>query len=282
MDAGVAGTCDLCGRASGALVERYVTRNYGLNYKGAWLHPLTPYYASKEGLLPLHPQPDGLGYRHWMAWVLGMQSEKRQVARASVVQQFLSEDVENRSRIGLRLWAFGYDMDNMKARCWYDATVPLYAMADCSVAAQTALREEVGAWLQGAELAVSCLRGAVKDAWFSHDARGDFSFVDATFWSRTEMAFYALLRERIQGRSTLDRATTAQNWLGTLSKTALQLFDREWVGSGPIERMNPARVADARHKLRASLNGPKLRTALQLEVAPKAGKKSPVKPPKKA
>jgi CRISPR system Cascade subunit CasA len=282
MGAGVAGTCDLCARASSALVERYVTRNYGLNYKGAWMHPLSPYYASKEGLLPLHPQPDGLGYRHWMAWVLGMQSEKRQVARAMVVEQFLSEDVESRSGIGLRLWAFGYDMDNMKARCWYDATVPLYALADCSPSAQIALRQEVGDWLQGAELVVSYLRGAVKDAWFSRDARGDFSFVDATFWSRTERAFYAQLQARIQGPTTLDRATTAQNWLHTLSQMALQLFDGEWVGSGPVERMNPARVAGAHRQLRASLNGPKLRVALQLEVAPKASKKSPVKPSKKA
>ncbi len=285
MEACVAGTCDLCGRPSEALIERYVTRNYGLNYKGAWLHPLSPYYETKEGLLPLHPQPDGLGYRHWMAWVLGMQSEKRKVARASVVQQFLSEDVEYHSGIGMRLWAFGYDMDNMKARCWYDATVPLYALADCSQASQKVLREEVGAWLQGAELTVSYLRGAVKDAWFSHDARGDFSFVDATFWSRTEMAFYTLLQARIQGTSTLDRATTAQNWLRTLSEMARQLFDGEWVGSGPVVRMNPARVAGAHRKLLASLYGPKLRTALGLEVpfkATKASKKNPVKPPKKA
>lgn len=284
MDACVAGTCDLCGRASEALIERYVTRNYGLNYKGAWLHPLSPYYETKEGLLPLHPQPDGLGYRHWMAWALGMQSEKRKVVSASVVGQFLSEDVENRSGIGLRLWAFGYDMDNMKARCWYDATVPLYALADCSLTAQKALREEVGAWLQGAELAVSYLRGAVKDAWFSHDARGDFSFVDATFWSRTEGAFYQLLQQRILETPSLDRAATAEHWLRTLSSVAMQLFDGEWVGSGPVERMNPARVADAHRKLRASLHGPKLRIALALEVAPKAAKpskKTSVKPSKK-
>jgi CRISPR system Cascade subunit CasA len=285
MDACRAGTCDLCGRASDALIEDYVTRNYGLNYKGAWMHPLSPYYQAKDGLLPVHPQSDGLGYRHWMAWVLGMQSEKRRVVSASAIGQFLAEDMENRSGIGLRLWAFGYDMDNMKARCWYDATVPLYTLADRSLAEQMALREEVGAWLQGAELTVSYLRGAVKDAWFSRDARGDFSFVDATFWSRTEGAFYKLLQQRIQETPSLDRVATAERWLRTLSDTALGLFDGEWVGSGPVERMNPARAADAHLKLRISLYGPKLRTALALEVASKpekAGKKTPVKPSKKA
>lgn len=274
METCVSGVCDLCGRASDALIERYVTRNYGLNYKGAWLHPLSPYYEAKDGLLPLHPQPDGLGYRHWMAWVLGMQSEKRKVTRASVIEHFLSEDVESRSGIGLRLWAFGYDMDNMKARRWYDATVPLYALADCSLMTQKALREEVGGWLQGAELTVSYLRGAVKDAWFSGDARGDFSFVDATFWSRTEGAFYTLLHRRMQETPGLDRMTTAEGWLRTLKDTALSLFDSEWVGSGPIERMNPARVADAHKKLRANLYGSRLRTAMELEVTLKTTKVS--------
>lgn len=284
LDACVPGACDLCGRDSEALVERYVTKNYGLNYKGAWLHPLSPYYETKEGLLPLHPQPDGLGYRHWMAWVLGMQSDKRKVVSASAIGQFLSEDVEARSGIGLRLWAFGYDMDNMKARCWYDATVPLYALADCSLVAQKGLREDVGAWLQGAELAVSYLRGAVKDAWFSHDARGDFSFVDAAFWARTEAAFYKLLQQRIDAQAAVDRVGATESWLRTLTKTAVHLFDGEWVGSGPVERMNPARVADAHRKLRASLHGPKLRTALALEVAAnpaKASKKTSPKNPSK-
>ena len=285
FEACVSGVCGLCGLTSDALILRYVARPRGLNYKGSWLHPLSPYYEAKDGLLPLHPQPDGLGYRHWMTWVLGMQSDSRKVVSAAAIAQFLSEDVENRSDIGLRLWAFGYDMKTMKARCWYDATVPLYALADCSLAVQKALREEVGDWLQGAELVVSYLRGAVKDAWFSRDARGDFSFVDATFWSRTEAAFYRLLQLRMQETPSPDRVTTTERWLHTLSTTALRLFDSEWVGSGPVERMNPARVADAHRKLRASLYGPKLRMALALEVPPKAAKaskKTSVKPPKKA
>jgi CRISPR system Cascade subunit CasA len=36
-----------------------------------------------------------------------------------------------------RLWAFGYDMDNMKARCWYEAQMPLYEIEE-------SLRQEFG------------------------------------------------------------------------------------------------------------------------------------------
>ncbi|MGH8525355.1 MAG: type I-E CRISPR-associated protein Cse1/CasA, partial [Gammaproteobacteria bacterium] len=49
-----AGDCAICGRASERLVLRYVTKNHGLNYKGAWDHPLSPYYETKEGWLALH------------------------------------------------------------------------------------------------------------------------------------------------------------------------------------------------------------------------------------
>ncbi len=273
FEATAMGACDLCGRSSERLITQYVTRNYGLNYKGPWSHPLSPYYESKEGMLPLHPQPDGLGYRHWLGWALGMQTEKRRVERAPAIAQFL--EAERRVGIGLRLWVFGFDMDNMKARCWYEATVPLYSLADCDAAAQKALREDVGDWLAGAEQPGNYLRGAVKDAWFGGDARGDFGFIDAAFWSRTETVFYGLLRSRIQAArdgSELDHAATREEWLAKLKSTALRLFETELVGTGPVERMHPARVAAAHNQLKANLNGPKLRTALALPVEAKSAK----------
>lgn len=268
LDVTSAGHCDLCGRKSTRLIHQYVTRNYGLNYKGAWLHPLSPYYEVKEGLLPVHAQPDGLGYRHWLAWVLGMESDKRRVKAAEVVRHFLSRPrVEQKTGIALRLWAFGYDMDNAKARCWYDATVPLYHLGECSLAEQRALRDEVSDWLAGAELTATYLRGAVKDAWFSADARGDFSFIDAAFWSRTEPGFYGLLRQRIQdlrdGKGDEDFARV-ESWRAVLRQAALHLFDAELVGAGPVERQNPARIAAAHRQLGKSLDGPKLRQTLGL------------------
>ena len=83
----IAGTCDACGRPSENLVSRYATKNYGLNYKGSWTHPLSPHYEGKEGWLPVHPQPDGLGYKHWLGWVLGVAGEKKSVRVAPVVDR---------------------------------------------------------------------------------------------------------------------------------------------------------------------------------------------------
>ena len=37
------GTCDLCGSQVDLAVKEYATLNYGVNYVGEWIHPLTPY-----------------------------------------------------------------------------------------------------------------------------------------------------------------------------------------------------------------------------------------------
>lgn len=263
-----AGQCDCCDRTSKSLFIRYATKNYGLNYKGAWNHPLSPYYETKEGWLPLHPQPDGLGYRHWLAWTLGAASERQTTRVADVVTRALT--LPNRSTGGpLRLWAFGYDMDKMKARCWYESTLPVYGLGDCSNDARGSVRAEVGRWLAAAELAGSYLRGAVKDAWFSADARGEFGHVDATFWAATESAFYKQLQALIDtlAANTDHPAPPAREaWHAVLTRTALSLFDDNFVGTGAVDRQNPRRAALAHRQLRSSLYGPKLRLALGLPV----------------
>jgi len=262
------GTCDLCTRTAEVLIRRYATKNYGLNYKGAWNHPLSPYYETKEGWLPLHPQPDGLGYRHWLAWVLGVSSERRTTRAAAVVQRALELD---RRTLGgpLRLWAFGYDMDNMKARCWYESTLPIYDLAGCSTDARQGVQAEVARWLAGADLASRYLRDAVKDAWFGAEARGDFSHIDAAFWSSTERAFYAELRDLIAAtRDGVERPALASRevWHSALVRTASRLFDVHFVGSGLVDRQNPRRVSQAQRQLRQHLRGSKLRQALGLPV----------------
>jgi CRISPR system Cascade subunit CasA len=96
--------------------------------------------------------------------------------------------------------------------------------------------------------------------------------VDAAFWSQTEPGFYDLLRARVAAlrESGLDDGLAAKRqWLAVLAAAAIQLFDHDFVGAGPIEGQNLARVAQARHQLQVSLRGPKLRAALALPEPPK-------------
>ena len=291
LDTGVPqqGLCDICGRPSGQLICRYATKNYGLNYKGSWAHPLSPYYETKEGWLPVHPQPGGLGYRHWLAWVLGASTDKKSTRVAQVIDRALQ--LPHRQTGGqLRLWAFGYDMDNMKARCWYESTLPLYGLADCDRDTRQCVQAEVSRWLAAAELAGMSLRGAIKNAWFSADARGEFGHVDASFWGTTEAPFYRQLQTLIEAARTGTEPTSLparEAWHATLVRCALRLFDDTFVGAGAIERQNPRRVALAHRQLRRNLHSPKLRQALGLPTdapatkpARKSAKSTPAtKPP---
>ena len=278
MDDVAHGDCDLCGCPSETLIRRYETKNYGLNYKGAWNHPLSPYYETRDGWLPLHPQPGGFGYRHWLPWVMGLNSDKKQ--RSAGVVEHLREHRFRSVKGALRLWAFGFDMDNMKARCWYEATLPLYGLADCDPDAQKQIESEVSIWLAGAETAASCLRGAVKDAWFGADARGDFSAIDASFWSATEATFYRQLKAFIElaredKADESDPLPAREVWHRHLTQTCKHLFDSEFVGAGAVERQNPRRAATAFQSLVRNLNGPKIRKALALPARePKANRKT--------
>lgn len=285
FDATQAGECNLCHRFHERLIHRYAARPYGLNYKGPWDHVLSPYYETKEGWLPLHPQPGGFGYRHWLAWVLGAGDDKQRQRPARVLDHYRNRRRASQAGTQLKLWAFGYDMDNMKPRCWYESTLPLYGLEGCAARDVKDIEAMVGTWLEAAKFSLYALRSAVKSAWFGGDARGDYSAVDAAFWSQTEAAFYERLKVLIEsareGQLT-DGSPLAQQWLQALTRACLRLFDDVFVGAGQIDRQNPQRVAAAHKLLRNTLHGNKLRQMLNLPVTEPAakGEKRSTKKPK--
>ena len=122
--------CSLCGIVSNTTISEYITKNYGINYSEHWRHPLSPYRLSKENqYFPMHPQPGGIGYQHWLAITL-----ENPAAVIAARQKYLSEEKpeHDAGQLGneIKVWAFGYDMDNMKARCWYENYMPFYNMPE--------------------------------------------------------------------------------------------------------------------------------------------------------
>lgn len=281
------GQCDICKQESTQLVHRYVTKPQGLNYKGVWRHPFTPYYESKEGWLPVHPQPGGFSYKNWLAWVLDSSQSKKQVQAATMVNYVLAEGRQKSGQF--RLWVFGYDMDNMKPRCWYETTFPLYDLAGSDRATQKNLQAMVKNLIEASEQAIFYLRQAVKHAWFGDsDLRGDLSFVDKAFWDGTELRFYRQLQSLIaQARSDagidMDDAGfiigLGEVWLKVLRDKALQLFDVDIVGAGWLAQQDPRRIAEAYNNLQRNLGGNAIKTILRLPVTEKADK--PAKKSKK-
>ena len=276
---GVPVNCAMCANPTEVSVASYFTKNQGLNYKGPWRHPLSPYYRNKptEALLPVHPQPDGLTYRHWLGWALGSRRGGKEIVQAATVRAFSSARVQSGQ---VRLWVFGYDMDNMKARCWYETTFPLFDLpvgTDRSAESAELIAAMIDPLLAAAEAVAQYLRFAVRDAWFGNgESRGDLGFVEASLWNRTEREFFAFVEQAIalcreHGRAALDQTEPLRlGWLDTLRRSALRLFD-EVAASGAVEAGNPAKLAAAHRTLRRQLDGDKLLAALGLIAADPPG-----------
>jgi CRISPR system Cascade subunit CasA len=164
-----------------------------------------------------------------------------------------------------RLWAFGYDMDNMKARCWYEATMPVILVKKSMLGD---FEQEITSLIKvGSEIA-SNVRSAVKKAWFRRprDVKGDTSFVVSTYWHDTELAFYETLHE-LKGalEAGNDGAHIRKRWHKILCDEALRIFDvNAW--NGPIEDADPKRAVVARNELQIYNHGKKIKALLGMPL----------------
>jgi len=213
---------------------------------------------------------------------LGIKQGKKSIQAAGIVDYFFQTRAMHQASGQFRLWVFGYDMDNMKPRCWYETTFPLYGLADADRVTQAHIQELIANRIEATEQAISYLRQAVKQAWFGEsDLHGDLSFVDKSFWDSTELSFYQHLNDLIkQARSEtgidMDDANfiifLGDIWHKVLIKCATKLFDVDIVGAGSIGQQDPRRIAEAYHHLQRNLCGDAIRTILRLPVAEKKSK----------
>jgi len=257
------GSCDLCNAKNQRLITHFVTKNYGVNYEGAWQHVLSPHYLDKKSkaYLPLHAQPGGLAYRYWLALTQG----DDQYLAAKVVRTYQGSEGRKRADEQFRLWIFGYDMDNMKARCWYEKQYPLVLIED--EAKRTAFCERIAEMVMLATQVAGFVQSCVKDAWFSRpaDARGDTGFLKEAFFEQSEADFLQLMHILQNTEIGDTQRTIVQEWHGQLVRHALKLFDY-WAAQGSISVENPRRIAGAYRKLCNLLYGKKLLGSLGVKL----------------
>lgn len=245
--------CGVLRIADTRMVDGYVPVAYGTRYEG-WTHPLSPYYRAKgdkAGFLPRHAQPGGIRYRHWpqLAFSTGDDTSKPAAVVAALQGargDFLAERLGGRPQAALR--TFGYDMDNMKARCWYESRVPVELVAD---AFRQAFEQRETAAIGFAEEAARALVWAIKCARVDRpkDLKGDFGDIEDMFWQATEDSFKKLqtdLRALVETGETDATARLAQ-WQKELRAAALRIFDRWTPQPHRIDAMK--RVVSARASL---------------------------------
>ena len=249
-------TCGLTASEDSVLVSSYRTRNYGTDYSEGFEHSLTPYYrqkASAVSKLPVHPAPGGISYRLWPGLVVPSKDGLREPAQ--VIRNWNSRAPRNADT---RFVAYGYDMDNMKARAWTEGEMPLWVLEDES-------RERLGPCIRqmttGAASVARLATGAVKSALFDNPklASGDFGFIAERFYRDTEVQFFTALGDAASAmRHSPDEDDPAtevrRRWASAMETAALRLFD-EYAPSAGLEDRNMQRHVKARFYLTLALRG---------------------------
>ncbi|MFT8776737.1 MAG: type I-E CRISPR-associated protein Cse1/CasA [Gluconacetobacter liquefaciens] len=260
------GSCDLTGRPDAVTVTGWRQRPYGVSYDGwtgmpygggACIHPLTPRYRQKPDSewLSVHPQPGGIGYRHWVGVVVDSGDGNR--LPASVVATWRAERARDAGCArSPRLLAAGFDMDNMKARGFVESEMPLPGKED--VVFQGKLDGFARDCVAAADLIASVLRGTVREALFGNATVS----LDATllagvreqFWAGTSEAFFDLLNSLAeQGVPTIE--TARAEWLAVTRRQAMVRFDAAVQLSPDMREAEAMRAAQARRRLRAAVSG---------------------------
>lgn len=256
------GHCDLCGSKTESLIKKYVTRNYGINYTGAWQHPLSPHYIdAKTGEpMPVHAQPGGLSYRHWLGWAMGSETVKS----AKVVDAYREDTKRKLENEQLRLSVLGYDMDNMKARCWYETTFPLFQINDDYL--RKAFTQRVQLLVDAASQVSGFVQTCIKEAWFKRpgDARGETGFLKEAFFQQTEQQFYKTLEQLLSALHTEKDSDVLKGWHTFLKTAAMELFDY-WAARSDVAVSDPRRIASAHQKLKNLIYGKKFLASLGID-----------------
>ncbi|KMJ44387.1 CRISPR-associated protein Cse1 [Xenorhabdus khoisanae] len=253
--------CQLTGLATEQSISSYRTQNYGNNYSGTWQHPLTPYRWNPkkpdEEHLSVKGQPGGITYKIWDS--LTFSDNQYGQRAAQVVDHFsqLNDYFADEQSSTPRLWVFGYDMDNMKARGWYSTTLPLFSIP---IEKKDAIFRRIKTLQNLSIYALTQCRTQIKSAWFNrpNEAKGDMSFIDAIFYQRTQATFFKAAQQIIRSQHKVSALSTkeAEIWLHQLKNTCFDLFD-EFVLSEDTSPKNLPKKIEARQILTKWLMGSK-------------------------
>jgi CRISPR system Cascade subunit CasA len=259
-------TCDVCG-ITAPVWTSYRAKNYGVSFSSTWKHSLSPYRRQVEpdatiSLIATKGKQGGFSYPDWLSLTIGNDENE---TSADVLRSFFEHKVFHASGLSqTRIWCFGYDMDNMKARCWYDQTMPLIALTkDFRAPFVECIQKAVAAAKDVAKL----LRDQIKAAWFERpkDAKGDTTFIQSSFWEETEEPFFRLTEKiRVAIESGEPREPILAEWRRIIIDTAERLFDR-FALQNTDEVKNMKRIAESSKALSNILNSPKTKTIQALK-----------------
>ncbi len=226
-----------------------VQKKHGTKYDG-WQHPLSPYYRKNAGdkLLAKRTQPGKVSYRNWLGLTFGESNETRVVATA--VHRFNSLYNPPAAEV----FAGGWATKNMQARDFSLHVYPTFPSDQ-----NTELL--VGALVEAANAAASTLKRLLRT---SVGMKGNaVETVSETFFTTTESDFV----NATKAAPTPNGTEVEEQWLNTLRRTTLELFDLHAVPS-LVDRSaaDIEKIVNARKKLLAAFTTGPIRRALKLDA----------------
>lgn len=250
---------DVTGEPCLQVVSQYRTQNYGHNYEGDWSpHPITPYRNNPkkpdDTPFSIKAQPGGINYKLWHMLTFTGNEKDSGFVRAEVLDHAneiheASDGVISASG----LWAFSYDMDNMKARGFYSKELPIYHIPSSQ---QTQLLETVLKLHELTDSIIKQLRNSIKYSWMSErqakDSKGDMSMIDTMFWQRSEPLFFSAVENAVNNGGKLT-PTAAIDWLSKISKLTERLYEEQVLSSAVVKQRHMEQL----NNLRAFLYGNK-------------------------
>jgi len=252
LESGI-GKCSVSGAESEFGVSEYVTEAYGFNYKGVWQHPLSPYYFDKtQAPLCRHPKAHGVTYRHWTDYILAASDKDRKpLSSPALVVQYAR--TKRRSEVcEHRFWAFGYEMENMKAVSWQEYRVPARVFPE-DIEQRLDIKDGITALVSAAEATISVLKSAVREA-----SSVSSDTTSSIFYQETEAEFYIKTEQivAVSGNSEKQNAVK-QDWMNYLRREAEKMFDA-LAANFDITQGNMKRIAVARKDLMSKLYSKKM------------------------
>lgn len=269
------GSCGVCSCNSDQLILNYKEVNKGTEYQSPMKHPLSPYNGETQKAVLT--RSGCLTYRHWLGFIVNDADNSREPAR--IIHEFISH--RQQSNRQFRYWAFGYDTKNMKARCWYDAKMPLITVGNELIAKY---EDTIASIIKASILICGNVKIAIKRVlhgipeydpiskqtkWKYKDIKrlnadeekartkildstsgvSLFMAVEAFFWQRTEQQFYSTLNELMHAaKNDEPQVSFLEEWHQALCDEALQQFDAH-VLNGPIEDVDIKKASLARKEL---------------------------------
>ena len=228
---GISAECGVCSKPTEYFVSSFFARPGGYNYAGSWLHPLSPIREMNQQLLAVKGSSDGLGYQNWLGLVYREVDQRKPVQAAPVVRNYREHRVQpgGNAEADFRIWAYGYDMDNMKARSWCEGAMPAWSVGGDEAAQRLAL--ETSRLIRCSTQVHDVLQWSLREAFFSEfiKARKQATYTESIstqFWSGTRGAFFNTLAKLVQDvrRSEEPQFDLRLDWLGTTAAVAKEIY----------------------------------------------------------